>query len=128
MISVFYAGLLGLLLFYITIAVIKGRRKHLVSLGPGENNEIGQLTAAHANFISYVPHFLFLFYFLERTNALSAAILHILGLAFTLGRTFHFIAFNQKMNFKLRKLGMHLTLWPLLISSVLCIYAYIKSL
>jgi hypothetical protein len=125
MVTIFYAGILGVLFFIISIETIKGRRKHLVSIGNGDNQELAQLAAAHSNFTAYAPFFLILLGLLEQYSGYHFAILHLFGGLFTLGRLLHFRAFNGKMNFKLRKLGMHLTLWPFLILSIWAMAYYL---
>ena len=114
MITSLYLGLLGFIYFFMTIKVIKGRWKYKVSLGVGENNELLPVVSAHNNFSNYVPFFLIAFYLLE-VQSLHFLFLHLIGIAFFIGRIMHYMALDGKMNFKLRKLSMHLTLWPLLI-------------
>ena len=126
MITFLYAGLLGLLLFYISLETIKGRRKHLISLGAGQNNEIEQLVAAHSNFASYTPTLLILLALAEMSGRTHPYAIHILGLMILSGRVFHFTAFRNKMNFTHRKLGMYLTLWPLLGLALWNIVLYCK--
>lgn len=127
MIVTFYAGLLGILYFIISIEVIKGRRSNRVAYGNGESNEIVHLVSAHSNFAAYTPLFLIVLYFLEGLG-LHFLIIHLLGLTFLIGRTLHFIGLkNRDKTFNKRVLGMHLTLWPLLGSSVLLIVMYIYN-
>lgn len=120
-----FAGLLTLLYLLISALTIRARRKNRVSLGYGKNNEIEAIVSAHSNFSSYTPLFLFLLYILELESKSNLLIL-ILGSGFFLGRLLHFIAFTgPKMNFKLRTVGMILTLTPLAIQAVLLIYFFI---
>lgn len=103
---------------------IKARRKHRVSVGYGPNNEIADIVSGHANFNSYTVLFLLLLHLLEGSAHFSIFLLHGLGGLFTLGRFFHFKAFSsEKMNFSQRVLGMHLTIWPLLAVTILCLAA-----
>jgi len=114
-----YAALLGFLFFKISIDTITARRRNKLSLGIGENKEIASIVAAHSNFSSYVPIFLILFYLLESSGNLNVFVLHTVGVTFFLGRLFHFLAFRaKKMDFKLRVLGMHMTLWPIVALSI----------
>jgi uncharacterized membrane protein YecN with MAPEG domain len=125
MITSLYAGLLGILFFIISIQVIIGRRSHKISLGPGPNNEIGKLVSAHANFTSYAIFLIVLLGFLEYQELFPEWVIHTFGCLFTLGRILHFKAFaSGKMNFPIRKFGMHLTLWPLLLLGILLVYSY----
>ena len=127
MITSLYAGFLALLLLLISMDTIKARRAHKISLGVGPNNEIATIVSAHANFISYVPILLLLLFFAENSSLISKYLIHALGIAIFLGRLLHFFAFRgTKMNFKRRVLGMHLTLWPLIILGFINIFIYYK--
>ena len=117
---------MGFLLFLISLETIKGRRKHMISLGAGKNNEIEQLVAAHSNFTSYVPTLLILLYLAEVSGRTPSYILHLFGVPITVGRLCHFLAFKGKMNFTIRKAGMYLTLWPLLILSIWILVTYVR--
>lgn len=118
MITLFFAGLLSLIFFAISIDTIKARRKHQISLGYGPHNEIEQIVSAHANFVAYVPLFLILNYGIESSKVIPTSLQITLLTVFFLGRLFHYLAFRgSKMNFPFRIWGMHMTLWPLLLSS-----------
>lgn len=121
-----FASLLTLLYLLISVLTIKARTKNRISLGYGKNNEIEAIVSAHSNFASYAPLFIFLLYILEH-ELQSDFIIVILGSGFLLGRILHLIAFtSHKMNFKLRTLGMVLTLTPLAIQALLLIYFFLK--
>lgn len=124
MITSLYAGLFGLLYIQITNNVISERRRHKVSVGYGKNNEISHIASAHANFSSFVPFALIMLYLIEQNLALPSIIIHILGFAVLLGRLLHYLAFKGEMNFKLRIAGMILTIFPLIILSLLNIYSF----
>ena len=128
MITPLYAGILGILFFLISVETIKARKRNQVSLGVGSNNEIENMVGAHSNFSAYTPMFLMLLFFTEGMNTLPVIVTHGLGVLFCTGRLLHFIAFRGRaMNFKLRKVSMHLTLWPLFFVSMVSIYTYAKA-
>ncbi|MGB0453017.1 MAG: MAPEG family protein [Bacteriovoracaceae bacterium] len=128
MVTSFYLGLLTFLYFKISLAVIKGRQSQKISLGGGTENEILHLTSAHNNFASYTPLFLFALYLLE-IQEISLILIHILGVTFFIGRILHYHSMKEKIsNFKLRKLGMMMTLWPLLIVALANIITSVKTL
>lgn len=128
MITFFYASLLGFLYFILSIDTIKARRKYQISLGSGPNQEIAAIVSAHSNFASYVPILLILTYSLESLNAFPETVIHGVAATYTLGRFFHYLAFrSQKMIFKWRILGMHMTLWPLLVLSLSNLVAIITK-
>jgi len=119
MITGLLTGLLGLIYFLISLDVIKARIKHQISLGYGKNNEIASIVSAHGNFISYTPFLLILLYFIEISGVFHWVVILIFGGSFFIGRVLHYLSFrSKKMNFKLRKLGMQLTLYPLLIMAI----------
>lgn len=129
MVTSLYAGILAVLFIRLSIDTILGRRKHQISLGYGPNNEIEAVVSAHANFTAYVPLMLALLFFAESSNVFPSFVIHILAALFTIGRIQHYLAFKaKKMNFKLRVIGMHLTLWPLLLLGFMNIYVGVKNL
>ena len=118
MITSIYAGFLGLLFFKMSIDTIKARRKYQISTGFGPKGEIANVVSGHANFTAYAPLFLILLYLLEVSGLMPWWGLHALGAPFLLGRVLHSMAFSTpKMNFNRRVLGMHMTLWPLVLAS-----------
>ncbi len=128
MITSLYAALLACLFFRFTMMIIRKRKKLQISLGLGENNELLGVVSAYNNFTQYVPIFLILFFLADLSNIYHWLILHLLGLAFCLGRGLHFYAIKDKMNFKNRVLGMKLTIWPILILMALNIFSYLNNI
>lgn len=128
MITSVYAGILGLLFLKISFATINARRTLGISLGSGEKNEIAYLVSAHSNFSSYTPLFLILLFFAESSGLCPAVIIHLLALSFFIGRMIHFLTMKDgEKTFKKRKLGMILTLTPIIILSLLSILIPIKA-
>lgn len=127
MITSLYAGLLGLLYFKISVETIRSRQRNQVSLGSGDCEELDQLARAHDNFNAYIPLLLSMIFLVEYSGKVHPAIIHAFASISLVGRYFHFIAFRKKMNFKKRKLGMYMTLWPLLLLSLLNVYVYLKK-
>lgn len=125
MITALYGGFLGLLFFFISLETIKARGAQNISLGVGDNNQIIHLVSAHNNFASYTPIFIILMYFLE-LHKVSDYLLHTIFIIFLIGRVLHFLTMkNKEQTFKKRKLAMHLTLWPLILSSCLNLIFYV---
>ncbi len=113
-----YAGILGILLFKISLETIKARKTHRISLGTGDNAQIQAIVSAHSNFVAYTPLFLILLYSIERYKGYPSLLFHTLGCLFILGRLLHYKSFTkEKMDFKNRVRGMKLTLLPILILS-----------
>ena len=120
MITALYAGLLGLLYAKLSLDTIQARRKHRISLGVGPNGEIEQIVSAHGNFAAYASMLILQLGMLELCDKMPVYAIHAFGLTMALGRGLHYAAFrSNRMNFKLRVLGMHLTLWPLILMSAM---------
>ncbi|MEX0797947.1 MAG: MAPEG family protein [Bacteriovoracaceae bacterium] len=121
MFTSFYLSLLALVYFKISLDTIKARLKHKVSLGPGSDNEIGGLVSAHSNFQAYIPLIGLLMYLYETSQLGYPLLIHAIGLTVLSGRLLHYLGIRdaQAPNFKLRKAGMHMTLWPLLLLAFL---------
>lgn len=87
-ITAFYAGLLGVLLFALTVRVALKRFRGRISLGTGNDQDMERRIRAHGNFVEYTPYALIALGLLESLGA-SALLLHINGAVFTLGRVLH---------------------------------------
>jgi uncharacterized protein len=116
-----YAGLLGLIFFFLSAAVISGRRKHGISLLDGGNNDFARTIRGHANFAEYVPITLILMGIGE-VNGSPLTFLHVVGLALLVGRIAHAWAFLYGPNIFARQVGMLLTFAALGIAAANCIY------
>ncbi len=129
MLTSVYVGLLGLLYMKMSLDVIKKRRSLQISLGAGDNNQIQPWVSAHSNFAAYVPFLVAMLYALESALNGSIGLVLIFGTAILAGRILHYAGVaREKTNFKLRQIGMHLTLWPMLLMSLLLIYLACVSL
>ncbi|MFT6329779.1 MAG: putative membrane protein YecN with MAPEG domain [Bermanella sp.] len=83
-----YSGLLGLVFIALSIQVINIRRKHLVSLGDGEIDDLQKAIRAHANFSEYTPICLILLLIAEITSN-ADVFLHVCGVVLLLARIMH---------------------------------------
>lgn len=127
-VSLLLVGILVLIYIYITIEVIRARRKLRISVGNGPNNEIIHIVSGHNNFANYAIIFTIIVLLLEINQAVPKVFLALLSIAFLIGRVAHFVAFRtSRMNFTLRAIGMHLTLWPLTIGALLSLYSGMRS-
>lgn len=88
-ITLFYAGLSGLILLALSYQVVSLRRRFQVGLGSGEQPELERVIRVHANFCEYAPLALVVLLALEVSGALPAAVLHLLGLSLVVGRFLH---------------------------------------
>jgi len=83
-----YAGLLGLMLVFLSFRVVQGRMKYKVGFGDGGNPEMMQRIRVQANFAEYAPMILLALLVAELAGV-STAIIHALGVATMAGRVMH---------------------------------------
>lgn len=120
-ITSFYAGIIGLFYFALSINVIRNRFRYQQSLGAGGEAKMERAIRVHGNFAEYVPIVLMMMGFLELGKT-SENLLHGLGLSLILGRGLHaygltFVTGTSKGRF----VGMILTFNALIGSSILLI-------
>ncbi len=104
-----YAAILGGLLLYLSIKVIKARRAARVSVGDGGDEALLRAIRTQGNFVEYTPLCLILIGLVE-ANGLSVWLVHGLGVLLVAGRGLHALGLapgDGKMPFRVR--GMQLT-------------------
>lgn len=138
LVSGFYAAFAVLIYIYISVQVIKERRKSKIAYGSGENTDLARAVAAHGNFAAYAPMAFILLFSLEfqftfLQFAWGIYLIHLIGLFFVLGRILHFqgIYYGEKNNnFKGRVRGMILTFSTLAVAAlanlIACLLGYLK--
>lgn len=105
-----YTGLNLLILLVIGIRVSLGRRKHQVSLGEGQSDDLLRLIRTHANGAEWAPGALLGLLVLAMMDAPALSI-HALGAALTLGRIAHAYGLSSNAGpSPARVLGSSLTL------------------
>lgn len=87
-ITTFYAALLGVVLVYLSLMVIKRRKELAVGIGDGGERHLQQDIRVHANFVEYVPFTLFLL-LLAELNHMPVWFLHLTGVGLLLARLMH---------------------------------------
>ena len=123
MITALYAGLLGLLLVYLSARVILGRQKHLVDIGDGGQPALARAIRTQGNFTEYVPLALLLILVLEVLGT-RPIVLHGLGLALILARLAHLQGFGlSKGTSGGRTIGAAGTFGVIIVASVLALLA-----
>lgn len=112
MISSLYAGLLALLIVWLSLRVIQLRRSKGVSLGDGGEPELFLAIRAQGNATEYVPISLLLLLLLElgRTNTV---LIHLGGIAILAGRLLHARGLLTA-SLRYRALGMQVTIITLM--------------
>ena len=110
LVTALYAGLNGLILLWLTWAVISRRRSGRIILGDGGDVDFNKLIRGHANAAETIPVALLLLGLAELIGAPAIAI-HIAGAALTIGRFLHGLHFTgAAASIKFRMYGMLLTL------------------
>lgn len=112
MTSVIYASLSAILIVWLSLNVIRKRRKYQVSIGDGGNEDLMSSMAAQSNAIEYIPIALLLLFALEFNNA-NSLIVHLSGLALISGRIIHAKGILSS-NLKTRVLGMQITIYTII--------------
>lgn len=121
-ITLFYAGLSGLILLGLSFQVVALRRRFQVGLGSGDQPELERAIRVHANFCEYTPMALIILLTLELSGALPSAVVHVLGLALVLGRFLHAWGLSQTAGVSRgRFIGTLLTWTMLLVGSLLAV-------
>jgi uncharacterized membrane protein YecN with MAPEG domain len=121
-ISAFYASLLAMLFFYLTVLVIINRRGKKIPLGDGGDSHFQQYIRAHGNFTEYVPLVLLMLIIAE-INGSSSLALHIAGVCLLLGRGLHALGLIRHFGASWQRVsGMLFTFSALLILALLNLY------
>jgi len=121
----FYAGLLGIILFLLTAYVGRTRVKTGVVLMDGGKREMIVAIRRQANFIELVPFCLILLAIAEMGRT-SIYVIHLLGIALVICRIIHPFGLNpETYDTWQRKVGAGGTMIVLLILSLWTIYLYI---
>ena len=108
-ITSFYAAFFGLLLFALSVLVIRARVQCRIAIGLGEDIRMLRASRAQGNFIEYAPMILILLGLLELAGT-RPFLLHALGGLALAGRVAHAMGISREPeNLKLRQLGMALT-------------------
>jgi len=125
-ITAFYAGLLGILFFYFSVLVVKGRLTKKIPLGDGGDHHFQQVIRAHGNFSEYTPIVLILL-FVAEVNLTNPIFLHLAGTALLAGRFIHAFGLRRHSGSSWQRAsGILLTFASLLALSVLNILVLYK--
>jgi hypothetical protein len=137
MVTSFYVGVFTLFFVFLSLRVIKGRRKYKIALSDGNNDKLTQLIRSHANFIEYTPLFLMELYCLENTIKNYHFIIHIFAIIFFIGRLIHAHGLSNvekyeqgilKSGAKLRVIGMKITFATLITMAFILITRFVLDL
>jgi uncharacterized membrane protein YecN with MAPEG domain len=122
--TLFYSGLLGLILLGLSMQVVRLRRRLGVGIGSGDQPELERAIRAQANFCEYAPLGILLLLVLEGSAALHPTVLHVLGIALVIGRIMHgFMGLNRSAGVSSgRFIGTLITWLMILLSSLLAVW------
>lgn len=112
-----YVSIYALIIIWLSMRVIKNRRKHRVSVGDGGVEELQIAMGAQSNSIEYLPITLLLLFALE-FNGASAWLIHLFGLVMIAGRVIHVKGMFSK-RLQHRVLGMKITIFEIIILAIL---------
>lgn len=127
-ISGFYAGLLTLLLIFLSINVIRMRLKFKVGLGVGDGEQRPLIKAVRiqGNFIEYIPLALILMVGYEVAGG-SPVLLHGSGALLIIGRVFHAMGLNKSIGAsRERQIGILLTFFVMMALAVANILLFLS--
>lgn len=112
----FYAGLLGLMLVAMIFAIIRLRWKHKVSIGDGGDKVLAKAMRGQANFVETVAVGLVLLVLIALMGT-PVWVIHLLGASLLVGRILHASVFFVGAHFRLRQVGMVITVLYLIFAS-----------
>ena len=120
-ITLFYAGLAGLLLIILTFNILQQWARS-TARGEAQSADLRRAEKVLSNFVEYVPLGLLLCLLLEIKNS-PPVVLHGLGSALILGRVLHAFGSNRMAGSGLmRFIGMQMTFLAIMIASLACVY------
>ena len=125
MISSIYAGILALLIVWLSLNVIKLRHSKKVILGDGGETDLQYAIRAQGNATEYIPISLILLVLLEISGA-AVWLVHLGGIAIIVGRLLHAKGLlAQSLNYRI--LGMQFTFFTIIgLASINIAYALYK--
>lgn len=118
MISLFYAGALGLFAIILALLTVRQRFKTEISLGTGDSEELLAAQRAHGNFIEYALIFLVLSFALEIIGEVPDLAIIIFGDMFLLARISHAYTLLGGGNIIFRQMGIMFSWLVILTQSI----------
>jgi len=106
-----YAGVNILILLWLSVMVMLGRRRHKIVLGDGGNDVFARTVRAHANAAEYIPAAIAGLVTLALFDPIPPVwLVHAAGISLTAGRIIHGLGLQARAYSAERVAGMSLTL------------------
>jgi len=102
MVTAIYASVLSIIMCWLSLNVIKARRRNKVAYADGGIEELIVARSAQSNAVDYIPITLILLFLIEYNGA-NIWLIHIAGICFVIGRIIHCISILSE------NLGMQIT-------------------
>lgn len=117
-----YVAMCAVLLTFLGLRVVKGRRQHRILIGDNGNRDFIWIVRAHGNFTETAPLTLIAIASAELAGA-PGFLVHACGLSLVIGRLLHAYCFLKAPHvIRLRQWGMYLTLASLWVAAAAAVY------
>ena len=127
-ITPFYAAILALLFFVLSVRTLRVRRRLQIPIGDAGNPEMLRAMRVHSNFAEYVPISLLMVFLFESISAVPAFI-HVLCICLVLGRIAHAFGVSQSQeDYRYRVFGMTMTFTALVGAGIGLLVLYVLRL
>lgn len=126
-VTLFWAGVLGLLMLFLAVRVIAQRRATATSLGDGGDQELLGRIRSFGNFTEYVPMIIILMALIEMSGG-ATAFVHLVGALLVSARLSHGLLLSGGVMSKTQRMGRMFGASTTLLLMLACsIYALILS-
>ncbi len=126
-ITALYAGILGLILVWLSIRVVQARAKHEVSLGDGGSEPTLVAQRGQGNFTEYVPLAVILIGLTEMHGS-PDWLIHALGITLVAARLLHPFGLTSEFGLRpARFVGATATWLVIAVGSAVSIWSYLGS-
>jgi len=124
LVTPFYAAVLALLFFVLSIRTLRLRRDLQIAIGDSGDDRMLRAMRVHANFAEYVPITLLLIFMLE-SQGTSVMLIHGWCNCLIVGRLSHAYGVSQSPeNFRFRVFGMALTFTAMVGAAISLLLSY----
>lgn len=123
----FYAALLAVMFFLLSVRTVRLRRQLRIAIGDAGNPQMLRAMRVHANFVEYTPFSLLLIFMAELQGA-KFQLVHALCICLFLGRVSHAYGVSKTQeNYRYRILGMTMTFAAFVGAAASLFFGYVSS-